>query len=165
MRLKTPRSMSSIPRLVVIPLFFIACGLFFLPRHYGSPTRLHLHIPIIAGKNVTETSSTFNGDYRQFWAELATALLESQPQCKPLELDGNPMGLMIHFQPLQTHKNHPARIVGFTERDEIALFRAHYTMRRAAQHLAPKLPFSKGKTGIVTTANAQCKRLRCTNCL
>jgi alpha 1,2-mannosyltransferase len=149
----TPHFRASIPRLLVVPLFLIVCGLFFLPRHYAISSGLH--IPGIRGKNVTEAASTFNAEYRQFWAELAFALFESQPQCKPLQLDGNGMGPMIHFQPLASHKKQPERMVGFTERDETALFRAHYTMRRAAQHLAPKLPFSKGKTGIVTTANAQ----------
>jgi alpha 1,2-mannosyltransferase len=61
---------------------------------------------------------------------------------------------MIHYNPLASHRIHPERIVGFTERDETALFRSHYAMRRSAQHLASKLPFSKGTTGIVTTANA-----------
>jgi alpha 1,2-mannosyltransferase len=153
MLVTTPHFISAIPRLVAIPLFFTICGLFFLPRHYA--TSSGLQIPGIGSKNVTESSSTFTPKYRQFWVELATALVESQPQCKPLQLDGNSMGPMIHFQPLASHREQPERIVNFTKKDEITLFRAHYIMRRAAQHLAPKLPFSKGATGIVTTANAQ----------
>ncbi|KAF1835341.1 alpha-1,2-mannosyltransferase [Decorospora gaudefroyi] len=151
----TANFIPSMPRLLIVtvPLFFITCGLFFLPRQYD--TSQALLVPMPTDKNFTKTSSTFDVSYQEFWAELATALIESDPQCGPLSIDDNGVGSMIDFMPLQPHKEHPDRLVDFTEEDESALFHAHYAMRRAAQHLAPKLPFTKGKTGIVTTANAR----------
>ena len=144
---------SSIPRLLILPLFFFICGVFFLPRQYHGSAALY--IPIITGNNLTEASSTFDTPVRQFWYELASALVESQPQCEPLKLDGQKEDHMADFVPLQPHKEHPERLANFTDKDETSLFRAHYAMRRSAQHLAPKVPFAKSTTGIVTTANAK----------
>jgi len=143
---------SSIPRLLVLPLVFLVCGLFLLPRQYHGSAALYL--PIVTGKNLTEASSTFDTSVRQFWNELATALVESRPKCEPLELDGEDVGPMIKFVPLEPHKEQPKRLANFTDANEKALFQAHYAMRRSAQHLASKVPFAKGTTGIVTTANA-----------
>ncbi|KAF1941193.1 alpha-1,2-mannosyltransferase [Clathrospora elynae] len=153
MLIRGPHFISTLPRLIVIPLFLVTCGLYFLPEHHGDPTIFI--VPFLKGKNLTEASSTFSASVRHFWKDLATALIESQPLCKALQLDGDAMELMINWRPLEPHQKHPDRIVGFTDADETALFRAHYNMRRAAQHLAPKLPFSKETMGIVTTANSK----------
>ncbi|KAH7396214.1 mannosyltransferase putative-domain-containing protein [Pyrenochaeta sp. MPI-SDFR-AT-0127] len=153
MLINTPHIISTIPRLVIIPLFLLICSLFFLPRRYDVPPAFKaIHLP---SQNVTEASSTFNASVQQFWQDLASALLEAQPQCKPLQLDEDGIGPMADWRPLEQGRKHADRLVGFTDDDETALFRAHYAMRRSAQRLAPKLQFSKGTTGIVTTANAR----------
>ncbi|KNG47769.1 glycosyltransferase family 71 protein [Stemphylium lycopersici] len=153
MLVTTPHFISSVPRLLVIPLFLLLCGIFFLPRQYHGSAAYN--VPILTGKNLTEASSTFGEPVQEFWSELATALLDAQPQCEPLELDDEGFESIKTFLPLEPHKKHPDRLVNFTDTDETALFRAHYAMRTSAQDLAPKVPFSKGTTGIVTTANAQ----------
>ncbi|RYO30415.1 hypothetical protein AA0111_g5701 [Alternaria arborescens] len=143
----------SVPRLVVIPLFLFICGIFFIPRGYQGSGALNM--PLLTGKNLTAASSTFNTPVRDFWQELATALLQSQPQCESLRLkEENDSGLTIDFLPLQPHQEHPDRILNLSDKEETALFRAHYTMRKSAERLAPKLQFAKGTTGIVTTADA-----------
>lgn len=148
-------TISTVPRILVIPLFLVICSIFFLPRRseYDHPPILN---PIhLSGKNLTEAGSTFNKSVQTFWKEVAAALLAAQPQCKPLQLDGEGMGSMADFEPLQPGKKHPDRLVEFTDEDETALFRGHYLMRRSAQYLGPKLPFSKDSRGIVTTANSR----------
>ncbi|KAJ4377803.1 mannosyltransferase [Neocucurbitaria cava] len=148
-----PHVISTVPRLIAVPILLLTCTVFFLPRSHEVPQIFnHIHIH---GKNVTETSSTFNPSVQAFWQELASALLAAQPQCNPLQLVEGSIGSWADWQPLKPGKKHADRLLGFTDDDETALFRAHYAMRRSAQHLAPKLPFSKGTTGIVTTANAK----------
>lgn len=152
MLINTPHVISTIPRLVIIPIFLLTCGFFFLPRHYDSAVVLSkLHLP---GKNLTELSSTFAQPVHVFWQDLAVALLDAQPQCEPLTIDeeGNNE---LTWEPQKTEKKHLDRLVNFTDKDETALFRAHYSMRTASHHLAAKIPFAKGTTGIVTTANAK----------
>ncbi|KAI4961448.1 hypothetical protein J4E86_000476 [Alternaria arbusti] len=144
-------SVPSIPRLIVIPLFLLTCGIFFLPHgYYGSNA---LHMPLLTGKNLTAASSTFGAPVREFWSDLVTALIESQPQCEALRLKGDGDALVKNFLPLEPHQAHPEKLLDFTDKEETALFQSHYTMRRWAQLLAPKLPFAKGTTGIVTTAD------------
>ncbi|RMZ68101.1 alpha-12-mannosyltransferase (Mnn2) [Pyrenophora seminiperda CCB06] len=154
MLVSTAHVTSSIPRLLLLPLVFFICGLFLLPRQYHGSAAIYL--PIVTGKNLTEASSTFDASVRQFWYDLATALVESQPQCDSLKLDENldDKDAMAKFLPLEPHKEHPQKLVNFTDKDEKALFRAHYAMRSSAQHLASRVPFAKDTTGIVTTANA-----------
>ncbi|CAO2647377.1 Nn.00g082990.m01.CDS01 [Neocucurbitaria sp. VM-36] len=148
-----PHLISTIPRLIAVPLLLLTCTVFFLPRRHDVPSIFNtIHIQ---GKNVTEASSTFNASVQAFWQDLASALLAAQPQCKPLKLVEDEIGSWADWTPLEPEKKHADRLLGFTDDDETALFRAHYAMRRSAQHLAPKLPFSKGTTGIVTTANAK----------
>lgn len=153
MLINTPHVISTIPRLVVIPIFLLLSGFFFLPRHYDTTTTVLRHFG--HGKNVTELSSTFNASVHEFWRDLATALLEAQPQCDPLQLTEHDRFPDPIWDPLKPSKKPVDRLLGFTDKEETALFRAHYTMRTAAKHLASKLPFAKGTTGIVTTANAK----------
>ncbi|EOA84129.1 glycosyltransferase family 71 protein [Exserohilum turcica Et28A] len=146
-------SHSSIPRLLVIPLFFCISGfLFFTSKYYGS---VGMHMSMLTGNNITAASSTFGAPVKHFWSELATALLDAQPQCEPLKLDDEGFESFINFVPLEPHKKHPNRLVNFTDNEETALFRAHYAMRTSASNLAPHVPFTKDTTGIVTTANAK----------
>ncbi|KAE8830718.1 hypothetical protein PTNB85_07305 [Pyrenophora teres f. teres] len=149
------RFTSSIPRLLVLPLFLLICGISLFPRQYHGSAALYF--PIVSGKNLTEASSTFDVSVRQFWNELATALVESKPQCDPLKIDEEEEedSSMIKFVPLEPHKEHPKKMINFTDTDEKALFQAHYSMRRSAQRLASGVPFAQGTTGIVTTANGQ----------
>jgi alpha 1,2-mannosyltransferase len=142
----------SIPRLVVIPLFLLTCGIFFMPRSYHGSGALNM--PLLTGKNLTAASSTFNTPVRDFWQELSTALLQSQPQCEPLRLQEDDAGPTIDFLPLQPNQKHPDRILNLSDKEETVLLRAHYAMRKSAQRLAPKIQFAKGTTGIVTTADA-----------
>ncbi|KAI1580497.1 glycosyltransferase family 71 protein [Pyrenophora tritici-repentis] len=102
---------SSIPRLLVLPLFLLICGIFLFPRQYHGSAALYF--PIVSGKNLTEASSTFDTSVRQFWNELATALVESQPQCDPLKInDEEEDKAMIKFVPLEPHKEHPKKLIG-----------------------------------------------------
>lgn len=153
MLLKAPHILSGLPRLVVIPLFLVLSVLFFLPRRYDSHSVFeHSWIP---GKNLTELSSKFSAEVQTFWKETASALLAAQPQCKPLDLvDDGGFESMIGFYPKEPNRPFPDRLFEFTEKTEKAMLKAHYMMRRSAQRLAPKLPFVKATTGIVTTANA-----------
>jgi alpha 1,2-mannosyltransferase len=148
MLLTRPQHFPILFRLVAVFLVFSTCGLFLIPRPYEKLTVLHSSI--FAGN-----SNSSNASIREFWTELAAALLESTPQCEPLQLDDSDTVSMIEFLPLQPHKIHPDRLENFTAEHETALFQAHYTMRTAAQRLAENLPFSKGTTGIVTTANME----------
>ncbi|KAI8933421.1 hypothetical protein NX059_010036 [Plenodomus lindquistii] len=155
MLINTPHVLSAIPRLIVIPLFLLLTGLFFLPRRYDETTVLehfYRYEP-----NATEVASTFNATVQHFWRDLAAALLEAQPQCDSLTVDEKEGESypMPYWEPLQKNKKPVDRIANFTDDHERALFRAHYSMRGAAKHLAPKLPFAADTTGIVTTANAK----------
>ncbi|KAF1848056.1 glycosyltransferase family 71 protein [Cucurbitaria berberidis CBS 394.84] len=147
-----PHIISTLPRLVAIPLLLLACSLFFLPRRHDHPSAFN---PVhYQGKNVTEAGSTFGAAVQGFWQDLASALLAAQPQCKPLQLVKDDIGSAADWRPLEPERKHADRLAGFTDDDETALFRAHYAMRTSAQHLGSKLSFAKGTTGIVTTANA-----------
>jgi alpha 1,2-mannosyltransferase len=153
MLITLPQRISTIPRFVALFSFLFICGFLLLPGSYEKLAVLRTSV--LAGDNITEPSASFDVSVRQFWPDLAVALLESAPQCQPLELEDGDIGSMGEFLPLQPHKDHPDRMVGFTDQHEIALFRAHHLMRKMAQHLAPKVPFSKGTSGIVTTANVK----------
>lgn len=143
--------MSAVLRLGALILFLLTCRSYFLPRRYD--TAPVLGTSSFRVRNLTETSSTFNASVIDFWQELATALLDAKPQCKPVEIPKDHTQIET-FDPLEPDKKHASQLVGFTDDDETALLRAHYTMRRSAQQLAPKLAFAKHTTGIVTTANS-----------
>ncbi|KAH9882484.1 hypothetical protein J1614_000720 [Plenodomus biglobosus] len=155
MLINTPHVLSSIPRLIVIPIFLLFSGLFFLPRQYDGATVLpHFNLH---HKNVTEAASTFNASVHHFWRDLAAALLEAKPQCDALSVsikEGESLPDPV-WEPLKQDKKPIDRLQNFTDYHETALFRAHYSMRSAAKRLAPKMPFAPGTTGIVTTANAK----------
>ncbi|CBY00266.1 hypothetical protein IAQ61_011200 [Plenodomus lingam] len=159
MLLSTPHVLSSIPRLLLIPLVLLLTGLFILPRPYHEATTSTIlpHLSL-SRKNVTEAASTFSPATHGFWRELATALVVAQPQCDSLAL-GNGTGALNfpdpRWEPLNTHNKPIERLYNFTEYHERALLRAHYSMRTAAKHLGPKLPFAAGTTGIVMTSNKQ----------
>ncbi|KAL6706344.1 mannosyltransferase [Coniothyrium glycines] len=154
MLINMPHVITAIPRLIAVPLVLLTCSLFFLPGRYDGPPSFDTIK--FYGKNVTEAGSVFSATVHDFWQDLASALLEAQPQCPPLKLDGEPIGSMADFRPVKkAHAKHPDRLVDFTSKDETALLQAHYRIRTSAQRLAPRLPFNKDTTGIVTTANAR----------
>lgn len=145
---------STNPRLVIVPLFFLICYLYFLPGRYNDPPTFE-----VAGsreRNITETSRDFNASIVEFWQELALKLLVAKPQCQPLQvIDEFIQDPDDHFNPLDTDKKHPQRLAEFTDEVETALLRAHYLMRTSVQRLAPKLSFFPGSTGIVTTVKLE----------
>ncbi|KAF2023125.1 nucleotide-diphospho-sugar transferase [Setomelanomma holmii] len=152
MRINSPHCISTVLRIGGVLLFLFTCGTYFLPQNNEVP--LALKTPSFQVANLTEASSTFNASVVDFWQDLASALLETQPQCKPLKvMDESVHYPEDHFDPLEPYRKHPHRLVGFTDDDETALLRAHFLMRKSAFHLAPKLSFAKGTTGIVTTAD------------
>jgi alpha 1,2-mannosyltransferase len=145
--------MSAVLRIGAFVLFLLTCSSYLLPTRYD--VLPILEVSSFRSKNITETSSTFSAPVVEFWQSLASALLEAKPQCDPLQVrEEYIQHSEDHFEPLETDKKHTDRLVGFTDKDETALLRAHYTMRRSAQYLAPKLLFSKDATGIVTTVNS-----------
>jgi alpha 1,2-mannosyltransferase len=154
MLINTPQCMGAVLRLGAFVLFLLTCSSYFLPRRYDS-------IPIFESprtqsRNLTEAGSTFNSSVVEFWQDLATALIDATPQCKPLQVIDEPIqDPDDRFEPLKLDKKHPDRLVGFTDEDASALRRAHQVMRVSAQHLAPRIPFTKDTTGIVTTANSE----------
>jgi alpha 1,2-mannosyltransferase len=150
-----PQFISAIPRLVVIPLFLLTCYLYFLPGRYAdAPT--FKPVNFYQG-NLTEARVASNASIIEFWQKFASKLLAAKPRCDPLQVvDEYIQDPNDHFNPLNIDKKHPQRLAGFTNEVETVLFKAHYSMRRSAQHLAPKLPFFPGSTGIVTTANSEC---------
>ncbi|KAF2626594.1 glycosyltransferase family 71 protein [Macroventuria anomochaeta] len=104
--------------------------------------------------NLTETKSTFSPAMKDFWNDLSLSLEDARPQCPPLQVkDGHPTSLETTFEPLNISKIPPARLVNFTDEHETVLSASHYLMRNSVQRLAPRLVFSKGSQGIVTTAN------------
>ncbi|KAH7079706.1 mannosyltransferase putative-domain-containing protein [Paraphoma chrysanthemicola] len=152
MLINSPHCIWTVIRIGAILLLIVTCGSYFLPHRYDAPPALR--IPSFRVANLTETSSTFNKTVVAFWQELASAILTAQPLCEPLKvLDESIHHPEDHFDPLEPYRKHPQRLVDFTDDDETALLRAHYAMRRSALHLAPKLAFAKGTTGIVTTAD------------
>lgn len=154
MLINTPPCISTVVRIGALVVFLLTAGSYFLPRKYEVlPV---FDIPILRQANITETSSTFNASVVEFWQDLASALLDATPQCKPLKVLNEHMHTAdTRFDPLDTERKAPERLVDFTEKEETALFRAHYAMRISAQRLAPRLPFAPGTTGIVTTANGK----------
>jgi alpha 1,2-mannosyltransferase len=152
MLINTPPCISTVVRISALVVFLLTCGSYFLPRKYE--VLPIFDIPILRAANITETSSTFNASVVEFWQDLASALIAATPQCSPLKVLNEHMHPAdTHFDPLDTDRKAPDRLVDFTDQDETALLRAHYAMRTEAQRLAPRLPFAEGTTGIVTTAN------------
>ncbi|KAF2827030.1 hypothetical protein CC86DRAFT_466779 [Ophiobolus disseminans] len=144
---------STVVRVGAFMVFFFSCFVYFVPRRYETPALLQE--PVSQVINLTELGSKFNASVVEFWQQLATALIEAKPQCNPLEvLDGFVERPGERSKP-KLDKNDERRYPELTAQDETALLRAHYKMRRSAQHLAPKLPFSKDTTGIVTSANLE----------
>ncbi|KAH6638957.1 alpha-1,2-mannosyltransferase [Boeremia exigua] len=140
-------------RLLVLPvLFIIYCTLAQL-RDHSDATHYNTATGAI---NITAAKSTFSSEVKDFWKELAPALEDARPRCSAIKVDeGNPTSLETSWQPLNISKTPPQRLVDFTDQHEIALFKSHYRMRASSQRLAPRLTFSRGKQGIVTTANAK----------
>ncbi|KAF2250745.1 glycosyltransferase family 71 protein [Trematosphaeria pertusa] len=141
---------TALPRLA-IPLLLLCCSLFFLSRpalHAPKTPIVHFQVA-----NLTKTSSTFDASVQEFWLSFAASLEDARPQCSPLRSeDGHPPDSYTTFQPLEPTKQRLERL-NIIDESETALFRAHYLMRASALRLGPKLPFSAGTTGIVTTAN------------
>jgi alpha 1,2-mannosyltransferase len=155
MLINTPHCLSMFVRVGAFVVFLVTCTSLLLPRSY-SPVPASFEFPGFRGKNVTAKASTFSAQVVDFWHDLAYALLAAQPHCDPLQVVEEEVNSSEDsFTPLQTDKKQPERLVGFTDKHETALFRAHYAMRTSAQRLASKLPYSKGTTGIVSTANAE----------
>jgi alpha 1,2-mannosyltransferase len=155
MLINTSHCVSTILRLGAIILFLLTCISYLLPRTYNASAAAFTSAAGVQNGNFTEASSTFNASVVDFWQNIASALLEAKPQCNPLQIFEEPIeNPDDRFEPLKPYKKHPNRLHGFTDEDETALLRAHYSMRRSAQHLAPKLAFAKGTTGIVSTANS-----------
>jgi alpha 1,2-mannosyltransferase len=160
-------------RLLLLPVLFIIYSTFVQLRvqinnvaiHSRPPsqnsTTTHARLSTDAAatsstKNLTETKSTFGSEVKAFWRDLATALEDARPACDPIRVEtGHPSDKETTFEPLDTTKRPPSRLVNFTDAQELTIFKSHYRMRTASQRLAPHLPFSAGKTGIVTTANAK----------
>lgn len=152
MLIHTPQCTSTLVRVGAVLAFLITCGSFFLPSRYSAATTLE--ILTNPGSTPTERSSTFSATVVEFWQDVAAALLISEPQTPPLQVtDERIQNPEDKFDPLATDRKNPDRLVNFKDEDETALLRAHYSMRSLAQKLAPKVPYSKETTGIVTTAN------------
>jgi alpha 1,2-mannosyltransferase len=155
MLINAPQCTSSIVRLGALAAFVFTCAFFVLSRKYEAPPSF-AQVPGSHIKNATETSSTFNASVVEFWQELASAVVATVPQCEPFRIQDEHLHYAEHhFDPLDSDKKAPERLLNFTDQYETALFRAHYKMRKLAQHLSAKLPFSDGTTGIVTTANLE----------
>ncbi|OSS46913.1 hypothetical protein B5807_08811 [Epicoccum nigrum] len=159
-------------RVLFLPVLFIIYCTFLQLRVHISNVAIHsrppsqnntiTHPPLStepatsSSKNLTEIKSTFSSEVKDFWRDLATALEEARPACDPIRVEtGHPSSKETTFEPLDIAKRPPSRLVNFTDAQELILFKSHYHMRTASQRLAPNLPFSKGTTGIVTTANAK----------
>jgi alpha 1,2-mannosyltransferase len=153
MLINAPQCISKAVRLGAILAFLLTCGYYFLPREYEvQPT--FVQVPTSQVKNITETSSTFSASVVDFWHELASALNSAAPQCDSLRVQNEHQNHAGRVSRLKATNKTEERFVNFTNQDETALLRAHYLIRRSTQRLAPKLPFSEGTIGIVTTANS-----------
>jgi alpha 1,2-mannosyltransferase len=155
MLINAPQCIPKAVRLGAILAFLLTCGYYFLPREYEVQPAF-VQVPTSQVKNITETSSAFSASAVDFWHELTSALNSAAPQCDPLRLQSehqNHAGGRVSR--LKATNKTEERFVNFTNQDETALLRAHYLMRRSAQRLAPKLPFSEGTIGIVTTTNSE----------
>lgn len=149
-------------RLLPIPLLLIFyCIYLQLPGHSNVPlpplfNTKNPPTSIAGSTNLTELKSTFDTTVKEFWNDLATVLENVRPSIPPIRVeDGHPTSSETTFEPLNITKTPPKRLVDFTEEHETALLRSHYLMRVSAQQLAPRLVFSEGEKGIVTTANAK----------
>jgi alpha 1,2-mannosyltransferase len=154
MLINTPPCMSTLVRAGAFIIFLLTCSWYFLPQKFeAAPTFRALH-PTTT--NLTETGSTFNASIVDFWQDLASALLKAKPQCDPLQIKDEHVHYSVaSFDPIDTDRKPPERLVNFTDEHETALLRAHYAMRTSAQRLAGRVPFLPETTGIVTTANAE----------
>lgn len=109
----------------------------------------------IASFNLTTTKSTFSHQVEDFWNDLALAIETARPQSALIEVEnGHPTNVESTWEPLNPSKTPPSRLVNFATEREVDLLESHYLMRTSMQRLAPRLKYSKGYQGIVTTANA-----------
>ncbi|KAF9691184.1 hypothetical protein EKO04_010738 [Ascochyta lentis] len=162
---------STVLRLLPIPFLLIIYCIFIQfqghnhARSYSLPPLVDTNGPqsfdvkpavMTSSINLTDSKSNFNPTVRNFWKDLTIALENARPQCPPIRVEeGHPTDLETAFEPLNTTKRPPERLLNFTEKHEVALLTAHYRMRTSAQQLADGLVFSKGEQGIVTTTNAK----------
>ncbi|UPX19786.1 mannosyltransferase [Ascochyta rabiei] len=158
-------------RLLPIPLVLIIYCIFSRfhgynnASRYSPPPLVSTNAPpssntkaaaVASSTNFTETKSNSSPIVSSFWKDLAIALENARPHCSPLSVeDGHPTDSETTFEPVNTTKRPPDRLVDFTDKHEIALLRAHYVMRTSAHRLAGHLIFSKGKQGIVTTTDTK----------
>lgn len=156
-------------RILILPVIFIIYCTFVQLQDHSSAA--HYSLSIWKGENstvaahtnittsttnLTEAKSTFPLEVKDFWKDFASALEDARPHCPVVIVeDGHPTALETTWEPLNISKTPPERLVNFTDNHEVALFRSHYRMRGSSQHLAVRLPFSRDKQGIVTTANAK----------
>ncbi|KAH5571103.1 hypothetical protein HBI24_217740 [Parastagonospora nodorum] len=155
MLINAPQCMSPIVRLGAFLVFLLMCAILILPRRFAAPPTF-AQVPGNSFRNVTETSSIFNASIIDFWQDVASALVATAPQCKPLRVqDEHVHHAEHHFDPLNPGEKISQQLLNFTDQDETALLRAHYKMRKSTLRLAPKLPFSAGTTGIVTATDSE----------
>lgn len=158
----TTSLVAALPRFLTFSIFLLVCGFYLIPQHCGTnPQYIISSVSITEGlpepniKDLNTTNSTFDTTVQEFWKNVTTALIDAQPQCDPIRAkNGTPPNFQKSFKPLdaETPSQTPR---DFTIEDETALSQAHRLMRTSAQRLGPKLPFSKGKMGLVATVNAE----------
>jgi alpha 1,2-mannosyltransferase len=127
-------------RLAVFMVVFFASFVYLIPKKYEGPVSLLK--PDVRITNLTEATSTFNASVVHFWRDLATALLDAQPQCGAIKVaNESSRHSGDHVDRLKWKEKTSNRSAGITDQDETALLRAHYAIRKSAQRLAPRLPF------------------------
>ncbi|KAF1363620.1 nucleotide-diphospho-sugar transferase [Lizonia empirigonia] len=145
-------NISTVLRLLLIPLMLIIYCIFVQFRGHSNASPYMLP----PSTNQPQTKSKFGPTVEGFWKDLAAALENARPQCSPVQVeDGHPTNSETTFEPLKPLKQPPERLVGFGPDQETVLLKAHLHMRIAVQQLASRLAFSRGESGIVTTANAK----------
>lgn len=152
---------SALLKLLPIPIVLIIYCVLVKSRAYYSPTGSSTTLWVntkagLGSSNLTAIKSTSSQGVRAFWSDLALALEDARPGIEPIQVEnGHPTSQETKFEPLNILKTAPTRLVNFTDEQETALMKSHYLMRSSAQQLSPRLEFSKGHMGIVTTANAK----------
>lgn len=164
-------SSSWVLRVLFFPVAFIVYCTFTQLRIHINSVAAHTGLPLVnttdalapvptqaisSSVNITAAKSTFSPEVKDFWRDLAIALEDVRPRCSPIKVeDGSPSNEETTFEPLNISKAALSRLVNFTSEQEDVLFKSHYRMLTASQQLGPRLPFSNGEQGIVTTANAK----------
>lgn len=150
---------SALLRLLPIPIVLVIYCVLTKSRTYHSISDSGTFMWVgtktgLASSNLTATKSTFSQGVRDFWSDLALALEDARPDFEPLQVEkDHPTNQETKFEPLNISKTAPSRLVNFTDVQETALMKSHYLIRSSTQRLSPRLVFSKGNMGIVTTAN------------